>query len=205
MTEPQKLAKLTVEEYLAFEESATVRHEYVDGQIFAMTGGSVAHNVIALNIATLLRTHLKGKGCSVFVSDIKASIKSLNRFYYPDVMVDCGIVDKRSVYTSTPSLIFEILSKSTAATDRREKLHAYQHIPSLKQYVIVHQSRKRLEVYRRVDEVWTVQELCSSDRLIIDSCKDIEIVVPVTEIYEDIDFDDGPDLMIREDVEVYTW
>ncbi len=204
MIDPQKLSKLSPDQYLTLEESANQRHEYVDGQMFAMTGGSVAHNVISLNIAMSLRTKLKGKGCTVFMADMKVRIENLNCFYYPDVLVDCETFDKKSVYTKTPSVIFEVLSRSTASTDRREKLVAYRHVTSVNQYVIIHQTRKRLEVYRKIDDEWTIQEIGSSESLILDICEDT-ITISMDEIYADIEFDEGPDLQVREDVEVYPW
>ena len=205
MTNQQKLSKITPEEYLTFEESAKQRHEYVDGQLFAMTGGSAAHNVISLNIAMSLRTKLKGTGCTVFMADMKIRIEDANCFYYPDVLVDCGTFDNKSVYTSTPIAIFEVLSRSTASTDRREKLVAYRQVASIKQYVIVHQTRKRLEVYRKIADEWSIQEIGSCESLVLDICQNQPITILMEDIYTDIEFDEEPDLQVREDVEAYTW
>jgi|AGTN01.1.fsa_nt_gi Uncharacterized protein conserved in cyanobacteria len=205
MTEPQKLSRLSVQDYLAFEQAAHVRHEYVDGRIFAMTGGSKAHNIISLNIAMIIRAGLRDRGCAVYMSDVKVRVVALNSFYYPDVVIDCGAFDQASVYTDTPASIFEVLSKSTASTDRREKLIAYQNIPSLKEYVIVHQTRKRLEVYRNDESNWTVEEIGSDGMLIIEACPHHQITLSTDEIYAGIEFDERPDLQVREDVEVYSW
>lgn len=207
MTGPQKISTLSVDEYLLFEENAQVRHEYVNGRIFAMTGGTSAHNIISLNIASTLRNHLKGSGCTVYMSDMKVRAEAANSFYYPDVMVVCGSVGKNSVHTEAPTVIFEVLSKSTAAVDRREKLVAYQMIPSLQSYVIVHQSRKRVEHYRRVDKDWTLQHLVSNEELSL-QCNESEklpLTVSMDDIYADLEFDEGPDLQVREDAEVYAW
>lgn len=204
MRNQQKLSKLTPEQYLTFEAAEKQRHEYVDGQVFAMTGGSAAHNVIALNIATSLRSKLQGKGCTIYISDMKFRIEELNCFYYPDLMIDCGAFDKKSVYTKTPSIIFEVLSRSTASTDRREKLVAYRHVLSVTHYVIVHQTSKRLELFRKIDDEWSIQVIGSSESLELEICEDT-ITISMDEIYADIEFDEGPDLQVREDVEVYSW
>ncbi|MBX9671779.1 MAG: Uma2 family endonuclease [Candidatus Obscuribacterales bacterium] len=205
MTNAHRLKTLTPHEFLAFEEFAKQRHEFVDGQLFAMTGGSVAHNVISLNIATSLKTQLKGTGCTIFIADMKVRIEDLNCFYYPDVFVECSAYDKKSVYTETPVAIFEVLSRSTASTDRREKLVAYRHLASVSHYVIVHQTKQRLEVYRKLADEWTIQELGCGDSLVLDFCPDRPIAIAVEDIYADIEFDEGPDLQIREDIEVYAW
>ncbi len=207
MTGPQKISKLTVEEYLASEELASVRHEYVNGRIFAMTGGSKRHNTIALNIAATLRNHLKGSGCKVFISDVKVRAKAANSFYYPDVMVVCGSIGNDDFYTEAPTAIFEVLSKSTANVDRREKLVAYQQIPSLQSYLIVHQSRKRVECYQRVGEDWTLHELAEKEEISLElNCTAKPFVgLSMDEIYADLEYDEGPDLRVREDAETYAW
>lgn len=202
---PQRLPLLSVSEYLALEEAGNARHEYVNGRIFAMTGGSKAHNIISLNIALALRSGLKGSGCSVFMSDVKVRVVASNSFYYPDVIVDCSRSDLDGVYVEAPTTIFEVLSKSTAQTDRREKLIAYQNIPSLKEYVIVHQSRKRLEVYRRDESGWSVEEIDSDGALVVAACSQQPVTLSIDEIYAGIDLDGRPNLQVREDVEVYSW
>lgn len=204
MGNQQKISKLTPEQYLTFESAQKQRHEYVDGQTFAMAGGSAAHNVIALNMATSLRDKLRGKGCTVYISDMMFRIEDLNCFYYPDLMIDCGPFDKKVVYTKTPSIIFEVLSRSTASTDRREKLVAYRHALSVTHYVIVHQTSKRLEVFRKIGDEWSLQEIRSNESLELDICE-ATITISMNEIYADIDFDEAPDLQVREDVEIYSW
>jgi len=196
---------MTVEEYLLFEESQEVRHEYVNGRIFQMTGGTAAHNLMSLNIAASLKTQLKGSGCRAYMTDIKVRVEATNSFYYPDVIIDCGTFDRSSVFTASPIFIFEVLSRSTASTDRREKLLAYQQIPGLEAYLIVHQSRKRVDVYRREHEDdWSVQELGSGDDMDL-SCGGRTIKLSVDEIYEDTNMESSPDLQVRENAEVYLY
>lgn len=207
MAGPQKISQLTVEEYLASEELASVRHEYVNGRTFAMTGGSKRHNTISLNIAATMRHLLKGSGCNVFIADVKVRANAANSFYYPDVMVVCGSAGNDEFYTESPTVIFEVLSKSTAGVDRREKLVAYQQISSLQSYLVVHQSRKRVEHYQRVGEDWTLHELAAQEELCLNlNCAAKPLVgISMDEIYADLDYDDGPDLQVREDAEAYAW
>ena len=119
-----------VEEYLQLEEKSEMRHEYLGGQIFAMSGGSKEHNLIAGNIYSRLRSHLRGSSCSVFMADMKVKIELANQandiFYYPDVVVTCDDQDQDRFFLNYPCLIIEVLSPSTETTDKREKLVNYK-------------------------------------------------------------------------------
>ena len=129
--------QMTPEEYLAFEEKSPIKHEYVDGKVFPMAGGTDAHNTIALNAAIALRSHLRGTGCQVFISDVK--VQPPNRsYYYPDMFVTCDPADREtSKYKRFPKLIIEVLSSSTEAFDRGDKFIDYQKIESLQEYVLI--------------------------------------------------------------------
>jgi len=197
---------MSIEEYLLFEETATTKHEYLDGETFAMTGGTLAHNKISTNILKTLFGQLESSGCNVYMSDVKVRIEANNSFYYPDVLVDCGSYQKERLFVESPSIIFEVLSPSTAATDRREKLVAYKRIPSLKAYVIVQQSRKLISVYLRSNaEDWTIQEMRSNDDFSVELFFGRTVKLSVNEIYEGTDIDDGAKLSIREEAEIYVW
>ena len=149
MAAPQRLSPpMTVEEYLAFEEASDVRHEYVDGYIYAMTGGSLRHNYITGNIAERLRRAARGGPCRVFTSDVKVRVGE-TKFYYPDVVVVCGPVDMDGVFLRNPRLIVEVLSPSTRAVDQREKVAAYRTLDSLAAYVTVEQSQRVVEWHYR--------------------------------------------------------
>ena len=150
---------LTPEEYLQMEEQSPVKHEYINGQIYAMAGASDPHVTIALNLATLLRSHVRGSGCRVYISDMKASIESLNRFYYADVMVTCDPRDQEtSAYKRFPTLIVEVLSNSTEAFDRGDKFVDYQELESLREYVLINTKRQRVECFRRNEQgLWVLQ------------------------------------------------
>src|ERR1700678_3274194 len=116
-----RLLYITAEEYLTEEAHAPLKHEYVDGRVFVMTGSTLRHNIIASNIQSILRTHVRGSRCRAYIADVKVKVESTNSFYYPDVMVSCDKYDDKSVFTCNPELVVEVLSRSTAAIDRREK------------------------------------------------------------------------------------
>ena len=108
--------RLTEEEYLENERIGEVRHEYLGGLVYAMAGASATHNLIALTLATRLRAHLRGKGCQVFISDMKVKIAAIDIFYYPDVMVTCDPADNADYFRTSPVLIIEVASPTTAVT-----------------------------------------------------------------------------------------
>ncbi|MDX2254756.1 MAG: Uma2 family endonuclease [Pseudanabaenaceae cyanobacterium bins.39] len=178
----------SVTEYLEAESKSEVRHEYLGGQIFAMAGGSKAHNIITLNIATHLRSQLRGSSCDVFMSDMKVKLKAANHnktiFYYPDVLITCNNDDKDNYFVNYPCTIFEVLSPSTEVSDRREKLFNYQAIASLQEYILVAQEEIKIEVYRQTDQgSWTMEILGSGDTLVLNS---IGRSLTMADIYEDI-------------------
>jgi Uma2 family endonuclease len=140
--------RLTVEEYLRREARARVRHEYVAGYVYAMTGATIRHNRIVRNIATRLNAATGAGPCEVFVNDVKVRVGD-DRFYYPDVVVNCTPVDDEDVYVPGPCLVVEVTSPSTRATDRREKLLAYQALDALRMYLVVDHRRRRVEVHAR--------------------------------------------------------
>ncbi|MFL9466405.1 MULTISPECIES: Uma2 family endonuclease [Scytonema] len=150
---------VTPEEYLQMEEKSDIKHEYIDGCAYAMAGALDPHVTIALNIASLLRNRVRGTGCRVYIADMKARIESLNRYYYPDIMVSCDQRDRETpAYKRFPCLIVEVLSDSTEAFDRGDKFADYQTLESLKEYVLINTKRQRVECFRRNDEgLWVLQ------------------------------------------------
>lgn len=150
---------LTVDQYLQTEEQSPVKHEYIDGQIYAIAGASDPHVIIAGNLFALLRSHVRGSGCRVYISDMKARIEALNRFYYPDVLVTGNPRDLETpIYKRFPTLIVEVLSDSTEAFDRGDKFADYQTLESLREYVLINTKRQRVECFRRNDEgLWVLQ------------------------------------------------
>ena len=137
-------------DYLAMDEASELRHEYVGGQIYAMTGGTMRHNRIALNIARQLGDRLEATPCQVFINDMKLHVQAADSVYYPDVFVHCGsALATAAKVVHDAALIVEVTSESSAEIDRREKLVAYCKLPGLRACWIVSQDEQRVEVHER--------------------------------------------------------
>lgn len=183
-----KKAALSPADYLAGEAEARVKHEYVDGQVFAMAGASERHNRIAMNIAFHLRSAARGTPCGVFMADMKLRITTVNAFYYPDVMLTCNEADRDPIQKNAPCIVAEVLGPSTSTTDRREKALAYRQIPTLKAYILAEQDRRAADYFIR-DETgeWQQGTLGEMDILGV-NCGTIKIGLALDDIYEDVDF-----------------
>jgi Uma2 family endonuclease len=150
MSAVKKLAPISVAEYLAGELISSVKHEYVDGRVYAMAGGRNVHNIIALNIAGKLLDRLTGKPCQPFNSDTKIRVpRPSERFYYPDVSVVCDPSPQQFTYQERPVVLFEVISESTRRADEGEKKDGYLSLPSLAVYALVEQDSAIVTVYRR--------------------------------------------------------
>ena len=182
MAEPAVHELLSVEEYLELEESSAVKHEYVGGMIFALAGASDRHNRITLNIASRLLAAGRGGLCRVYVSDVRLQVDDV--FYYPDVMVACEPpASENPTSRRDPCLLVEVLSPSTEATDRREKLMVYRQIPTVKAYLVVDQDRRRVERHFRDEAgIWHRADLVDEDRFTVPCPPVAELAL--TEIYE---------------------
>jgi Uma2 family endonuclease len=146
--------KLTPQEYLDLEEQAEYKSEYYQGEIFAMSGGSPNHALIAANLIATLRSQLKGTGCRVFTGDLRVHIPASGLYTYPDVTVVCGrleLTGDRQDNLANPVILVEVLSPGTESYDRGQKFSLYRSIPSLREYVLVSQDRISVEVFRRND------------------------------------------------------
>lgn len=143
--------KMTIspDEYIAGERISQIKHELIDGQVFAMSGGSANHDRIAGNIYREFGNHLKGSECEPFGSDMM--VKAGANFYYPDVSIDCCFDESQSHLSTTPVLIVEVLSKSTRRIDQTTKRLSYINIPSLLEYVLIEQDFVQIEVARKRD------------------------------------------------------
>ncbi|HIJ95996.1 MAG TPA: Uma2 family endonuclease [Desulfuromonadales bacterium] len=138
------------EEYLAWESLQPDKHEYVAGEVFAMVGVRQVHSIVALNIATELKLHLKGKPCRPHMSDMKLMVDAVDGCFYPDIMVSCDQRDAvADLYLEHPALIVEVLSESTASYDMGLKFEFYRHIPELSEYVLVDPERRKIWLYRK--------------------------------------------------------
>lgn len=145
---PQRI-QLTPEQYLAWEAEQPYKHEYLNGEAYAMTGGTLAHNAIGLNLAAALKAALRGRDCRVFISDVKVQVERSRAYFYPDVVVTCHPQDLQSNdLIRHPCLILEVLSPSTEGYDRGEKFRHYRQIGSLQEYGLISAERMGLDLYR---------------------------------------------------------
>ncbi len=140
--------KISVEEYLDGEEISDVKYEYFDGEVYAMAGTSQNHNRIARNIVNALSNHLQDSPCEPYIENVKVRAAE-DVFYYPDVLVTCEGEFKNKYFCEEPVLIVKVISPSTEQIDRREKLRAYQQMPSVIEYVIIEQEKIWVETHRR--------------------------------------------------------
>ena len=173
---------MSLEAYLEFEERSPIKHEYVGGEVYAMSGVTTRHNLINLNIASGLRKAARAHGCRVFATDVKLRA-AVDRIYYPDVIVACGKAAQVELIIEEPSLVVEVTSPSTRATDRREKLDAYRRIPSLWMYLIVDQRRRHVFVYRRHKVDWLREEVAGDGAIPIPM---LETELTLDHIYDDV-------------------
>ncbi len=176
------VSRLSFEEYLALEEKAQCKHELMDGVLYAMAGASSNHNLLVMNVAGLLWSRARGGGCRVFSSDMKLRVDAFTS-YCPDVMVVCE-PDRGEYYKERPCLLVEVLSSSTEATDRREKLAKYRQIPSLRAYVLVDSLARRVEAYYREGQHWLYLDAVGEGSVPI-PCP--EMSLNLDEIYEGVE------------------
>lgn len=192
---PAQSKLMSVEEYLAFEKKSPTRYEYVDGQIYAMSGASKNHARLSGNIFAQLHSHLAGKPCEPYQVDVKVKASN-SRYYYPDVVVTCEAAseDAEDEYLIiNPILLVEVLSPTTQRTDKVEKFNTYQQIPGLLEYLIVAQDQMRVEVYRhrKAGDVWQGEVFTeSAEQILLES---IGINLSLAEIYRRVSFSPLPE------------
>lgn len=185
MAVPQEKLLISVEDYLEGEKHSKVRHEYVDGQVFAMAGESKRHNRIAGKFARFFGNHLENTDCEVYFESVKMKT-SETKYYYPDVVVACDDVDD-DYNIENAVLVVEVLSPSTERTDRAEKLIAYKKMPSLREYVLVSANRVFVQIHRKIDvEDWTVENFYETEDMI--KLGSIDYEISVGEVYRNIVF-----------------
>jgi Uma2 family endonuclease len=206
MGQPQVFGKkYSVKEYLESEEKSEIRHEYYDGEIFAMAGTSMNHNEIVDNVRTLLKEFFRPKGCRVFAENIK--VEAVRNFYYPypDVVVTCASEDINGTYViKHPGILVEVLSKSSGTYDRELKLRRYKEIPSLKYYMLVSQYDCYVEVYTRTDQerIWTYQSFDSPEAMI--NFELFGFSMPVAKVYQGISFPEEEQRLFSEPIPRYS-
>ncbi len=184
MADPAARRPLSVEEYLRLEETASVRHEYVAGEVYAMTGASLRHNRIAGNIFARIHAATRGGPCRVYMEGARLRA-ARDIYYYPDVMVACGPAGDDPLAEHDPCLVVEVLSPATQEIDRREKALIYKGLASVRAYLIVHQDVWRVERHwRDEDGTWQHADTALQGRVPI-PCP--ELVLTLDEIYEGVD------------------
>ena len=185
LTEP----KLTFDAYMAWEAGQAERHEFLAGEVFAMTGARATHNTIALNVALALREALRGTPCRVFIADMKLHVASANAAFYPDVFVSCDPRDRAAdaeLVQRHAQLVVEVLSDSTAAFDRGQKFEAYRSLDSLTAYLLVEQHRPHADLFlRNAEGLWVLNPVGQDESLTI---APPGVVLPMAAVYEGIDF-----------------
>lgn len=172
-------------EYLAFEEASDVKHEYCDGAIVAMAGGTPEHSLLKSNLLGLAHAALSGRPCRPFDSDLRVRVPSTTLATYPDLSVICGPlqrdVEDRNAAVN-PTLLAEVLSPSTAAYDRGEKLDHYAHLTTLREVVLIDSTRAHVDVYRRLGEkAWERHGYGPGERIPLGS---IEVSIELDELYD---------------------
>jgi Uma2 family endonuclease len=179
--------KFTPEEYFAWEEQQLERHELIDGQVYAMTGGTVNHSQIAVKFISLLDNHLSGSGCKTLNSDCRVNIVESNNYTYPDLSVTCDDRDKTTTkYITYPCLIIEVLSFSTEAYDRGGKFRMYRQNPVLQDYVLVSSEKIEIDLYHKTDSgSWEIINYQAGDKI---ELKSVNLTFPIERIYEGISF-----------------
>lgn len=183
--------KISVEDYLEGEKISPTKHEYVEGEVYAMAGTSNNHSRICINITTALSNHLRDSKCEPFAGETKVRVTK-NVYYYPDVLVSCEDDEENSYFRNAPILIIEVTSPSTAHIDRREKLLFYQQMPSVQEYAIVSQEKMNVEVHRRqANGSWITYYFDEPDAEI--EFQSVKLTLPITEIYRRVRFQKNAD------------
>jgi Uma2 family endonuclease len=184
--------QMSPQDYLAWEIKQTSRYGYMDGQVYAMTGGTIPHNQIAVNLVALIHPHLRGKQCKTLSSDAKIGVTEQGPFHYPDVSVTCDPRDRNARdFIRYPCLIVEVLSSSTEAFDRGQKFRHYRRIETLQEYILIDPEQISVECYRlNANNRWELFHYTSDANPSENSqvnLTSIDLTFPIELLYEDID------------------
>ena len=182
------ITKVTAEEYLALDRAAEFRSEFIDGDIIAMSGGSVRHARLQINLALEVETALRGTACQTLSADLRVRV-SPRMYTYPDLTVVCGklrLADERQDILLNPKVIFEVLSPSTENYDRGVKFRYYREIESLTDYILVDQDQARIEQFSRGDgHTWTFHDYKDASEILL--IQSIGVSIPISRIYERVE------------------
>ena len=178
---------MSYEEYVNWESTQEMRHEYCDGEVIAMAGGTRKHNRISGNAFKILDDTLADRPCEVYINDVKVQVQPRRKYFYPDVVVTCDKRDQESNFVAFPCLIIEVLSPSTESFDRGFKFSQYRKFETLQEYVLVQVEQPIVEVFQRNEQgQWVFFEYGLSDRLFL---KSVNVEIAVSELYRQIQFE----------------
>jgi Uma2 family endonuclease len=187
----QSSAVMTEAEYLEFERSSELKHEFLNGDVFAMTGASRIHNLITAKVITALTSQLRGRPCEVYASDMRLKVTATGLYTYPDVSVICGepqLTDDRLDTITNPIVIVEVLSPSTESYDRGKKFQHYRELPSLREYLLISQDSPRIERYLRKDNgLWEFMDAKGLEASL--PLPSIDCALMLADVYDQITFD----------------
>jgi Uma2 family endonuclease len=186
----ENLPKLTPEEYFAWEEKQLEKHEYINGQAYAMSGGSVNHGRLAIRLTALFDTHLENSSCITGNSDIKINIVETSNYTYPDASVTCDDRDQTTTqYITYPCLIVEVLSPSTESYDRGGKFRIYRKNPVLQDYLLVSSTSIEMDLYHKNEAGdWLIINYQAGDTI---NLKSINLSFAIEQIYRNLDLSPG--------------
>lgn len=187
-----RVRRMTYAEYLVFEETSEQKHEFHDGEVLAMSGGTESHSLVTVNTMAAIHSRLRGSECRIYEGNMRVAIKSRSRYVYPDSSVVCGERkfdpdDPNRTTLLNPTLVIETLSKSTANYDRGEKFEAYREIESMREYVLIAQGRPHVESFFR-DETgrWIISSWHGMDE--VAALRSVNVELPLAEVYLDVEF-----------------
>ena len=183
---PAEKALFSAEDYLHWEAGQAIRHEYLDGEVFAMAGAEDRHVTVSGNVYIALRQHLSGTPCRTYMADMKLRVEAANSFHYPDVMVTCSAADAQDrLVKREPRLLVEVLSESTAGYDRGAKFGIYRLLPSLQEYVLIDPVERTTDVYRKgPDGLWVLHPFAAGDTV---RCESVGLDLSASVLFAEVD------------------
>lgn len=182
---PAELTRMTAADFLAWDATQTLRHEFIAGEVFAMAGAGEAHVTVAGNIYVALRQHLSGTPCRTFITDMKLRVDAADAFFYPDVMVTCSAADAgHAMVKREPVLLVEVLSPTTAAYDRGDKFAAYRKLLSLREYLLVDTDTRACDLFRKGDDgLWVLHPFDPGQALTLAS---VDLQIPAAQLWAEV-------------------
>jgi Uma2 family endonuclease len=185
MAQTAQQPTFTADDYLAWEPTQLDRHEYLDGEVFAMAGAEDRHVTVAMNIAFAVRQHLSGSPCRTYMNDMRLHVTAVNSYFYPDVLVTCSALDLASPKAKTePKLIIEVLSPSTAAYDRGLKFSHYRNLVSLEEYVLIDLDTRTTDCYRKgADGLWVLHPFARDESVELAS---VALTLSAAQLFADV-------------------